>query len=84
MAERNCSLYSVYHDPGPPPYLDTLNTDGELSQAYKWAFTLVPIWQSHHDPTDGVMLDISPAFSNWRATRGNFPNAFSFCGRRVE
>lgn len=59
--QREGSLYYVYHDPGPPPYLDTLNTDGELSQAYKWAFTLVPIWQSHHDPTDGVKLDISPA-----------------------
>lgn len=59
--QRDGSLYYVYHDPGPPPYLDTLDTNGELPQAYKWAFTLVPIWQSHHDPTDGVKLDISPA-----------------------
>jgi hypothetical protein len=53
--------YWVYHDPGPMPYLDTLNTNSEQSEAYKWAYTLVPIWQSHLDPTDGTMWDISPA-----------------------
>jgi hypothetical protein len=53
--------YWVYHDPGPIPYLDTLNTNSEQSELYKWAYTLVPIWQSHHDPTDGVIWDISPA-----------------------
>jgi len=53
--------YWVYHDPGPMPYLDTLNTKSEQSEAYKWTYTLVPIWQSHLDPTDGVLWDISPA-----------------------
>ena len=53
--------YWVYHDPGPIPYLDSLNTNSEQSQLYKWAYTLVPIWQSHHDATDGMMWDISPA-----------------------
>ncbi len=53
--------YLVYHDPGPPPSLDTLNPMEELSNIYKWAFELVAIWSSHMDPTDSVMWDISPA-----------------------
>jgi hypothetical protein len=53
--------YWVYHDPGPMPYLDTLNTNSEQSEVYKWTYTLVSVWQSHLDPTDGVLWDISPA-----------------------
>jgi len=52
--------YRAYHDPGPPPYLDTLSVGG-VSEEYKWSHTWVSIWQSHLDPTDGVMWDISPA-----------------------
>ncbi len=58
--------FRIYHDPGPPPYLDRNNSPG--SQAYKWGFTLVSIWQSHHDPSDGVLWDISPA------SIGNLPS----------
>ncbi|MEZ4926973.1 MAG: MopE-related protein [Saprospiraceae bacterium] len=50
----------VYHDPGPPPMLDT-SANGDPSEAFKWNFTLVASWNSHLDPTDGVMWDISPA-----------------------
>jgi len=59
--ERDGFEYWVYHDPGPPPYLDTLNAAAGFADDYKWTFSLVTIWQSHHDPTDGVMWDISPA-----------------------
>lgn len=52
--------YWVYHDPGPPPQLDTLTGEG-TSDAYKWNFSLVSIWGSHLDPADGVLWDISPA-----------------------
>lgn len=52
--------YWVYHDPGIPPYLDT-NAVGGISEEYKWTHSLVAIWSSHLDPTDGVMWDISPA-----------------------
>ncbi|MDZ7343287.1 MAG: hypothetical protein ONA90_02110, partial [candidate division KSB1 bacterium] len=52
--------YWVYHDPGPPPYLDTTRVGG-VSEEYKWSFGLVAVWSSHLDPTDGVMWDISPA-----------------------
>jgi hypothetical protein len=56
---RDGHVYPVYHDPGPPPQLNTL-TVGGLSEEYKWGFALVSIWQGHHDPGDSVMWDISP------------------------
>jgi len=58
--ERNGNTYSVYHDPGPPPYLDTMEVGG-MSDEYKWGFSLVSKWSSHMDTDDGVMWDISPA-----------------------
>lgn len=61
--------YEVYHDPGTPPL-----SDGELSDEYKWGFSLVSIWSSHLDQNDGVMWDISPK------SIGNitsFPNSFT-------
>jgi hypothetical protein len=54
--ERTGFDYWVYHDPGMPPTID-----GDLADTYKWAFSLVSTWSSHLDPTDGVMVDISPA-----------------------
>ena len=54
--ERDGYGYWSYHDPGPPPYLDSEN-----QEAYKWGFLLVAMWSSHLDPGDGVMIDISPA-----------------------
>ena len=54
--QRDGFDYIVYHDPGPPPTFD-----GVLADNYKWAFSLVSIWSSHLDPSDGVMIDISPA-----------------------
>lgn len=57
---RDGDTYRVYHDPGPPALLDTTTASG-LDSFYKWNFIMVSIWQSHLDPDDGVMLDISPA-----------------------
>jgi len=58
--ERDGYDYWVYHDPGPPPYLDTTQVGG-MSEEYKWSFALVSIWSSQLDPADGVLWDISPA-----------------------
>ncbi len=58
--ERDGFDYWVYHDPGPPPYLDTTAVGG-ISEEYKWGFGLVSVWSSHLDPNDSVMIDISPA-----------------------
>ena len=52
--------YWVYHDPGPPPLLG-----GAGEEYYRAGFEMVSIWSSHLDPTDGVMIDISPnSFGN--------------------
>lgn len=53
--ERDGFEYWVYHDPGPPPFL---NGDGE--DYYRWGFEMVAVWSGHLDPADGVMVDISP------------------------
>lgn len=57
---RNGDTYKVYHDPGPPAFLDTA-TQTQLESLYKWNFTLVSVWQSHLDPEDTTIWDISPA-----------------------
>ena len=58
--ERNGAEYWVYHDPGPPPYLDPAGAAGR-SREYQWGFEMVALWSAHLDPSDGVMWDISPA-----------------------
>lgn len=57
---RDGHNYRVFHNPGDPVYLDTINA-GDIEDLYKWNFTMVSVWQSHLDTTDGVMWDISPA-----------------------
>ena len=54
--QRDGFDYEVYFDPGMPP-----TYAGPLSSEYKWGFSLVSIWSSHLDQSDGVMIDISPA-----------------------
>ncbi len=66
--QRDGFDYWMYHDPGPPPYLDTTAVGG-LSEEYKWGFSLVSTWSSHLDPGDSVMIDISPA------SFGNIPDS---------
>lgn len=57
---RDGNEYTVFHDPGSPPKIN----EGGMSESgidiYKWNFSLVAIWSSHLDPSDGVMVDISP------------------------
>jgi hypothetical protein len=53
--------YIVYHDPGAPAALDTLDGYDQGSSLYKWAFELVSVWSSHLKASDSLMLDISPA-----------------------
>ena len=51
--------YQVYLDPGPPPYIDTLDGGGR-SEEYIWNFALTLAWSAHLSPDDDVMWDISP------------------------
>lgn len=53
--EREGLSWSVWHDPGAPPYHGTKTEDG-----YKWGYEMVVVWSSHLDPATGVMVDISP------------------------
>lgn len=54
--QRDGFDYEVFFDPGAPP-----GHSGATSDDYKWGFSLVAIWGSHLDHSDGVMIDISPA-----------------------
>lgn len=56
FALRRLVPNNVYLDPGPPPLLGTA-TDAQ----YKAEFSQVIEFSSQLDPTDGVMIDISPA-----------------------
>ena len=57
---RDGHHWNVYHDPGPPPMLDTTVASG-LEDIFKWGYVLDTYWSSLHDTEDGVMIDISPA-----------------------
>ncbi len=58
--------WKIYNDPGAPPLLDTTAAT-EWDDMYKWSFMMVSIWQSHMDPDDPTMWDISPG------AKGNIP-----------
>ncbi len=53
---RGGDPYPVYHDPGDPPFFNGVGDD-----YYRWGNEMVVSWSSHLDPSDGVMIDISPA-----------------------
>ena len=70
---RDGGTYTLYHDPGTPPLLDTNATRGS-SEDYKWGFGMVSVWSSHLDSKDTTTWDISPAsIGNIQ----NYPTAFS-------
>lgn len=71
---RNSNTYSVYHDPGAPPFIGL--GDDQSSDIYKWGFSLVSVWGSHLSPNDGVLWDISPK-SLGNISSDSFPENFS-------
>ncbi len=73
--EREEGAYNIYNDPGSPPMLDIVN-NSVVSDLYKWNFSLVSIWSSHLDPSDGIMWDISPK-SIGNIDISSIPNSFS-------
>jgi hypothetical protein len=54
--ERDGNEYWVYHDPGPPPMFG-----GPRQEEYLDSFQRVIEWSGLLDPSDGVMIDASPA-----------------------
>ena len=79
--QRDGNDYWVYHDPGPPPYLDT-TVAGGLTDDYKWGFTMVNVWSSLLDPSDGVMVDISPGavgnINSYPTDIADYPNFYNY------
>jgi len=81
--ERNGNQYNVFHDPSDPPYIN-LTENNAVSDAYKWGFSMVSVWQSHLDPSDGVLWDISPNtignvdISTFPANYADYPNFYNF------
>ena len=64
--------FPVYYDPGPPP-----SYQGATAADYKWSHSLVSIWASHLDPTQGQgaqLIDISPAS---KGNIQNYPTTFA-------
>lgn len=70
--QRDGFDYWVYHDPGPPPHIDTKRPGAVarhryrsgvrlLTEEYLWGFSMVSAWSAQLDPADGVLWDISPA-----------------------
>lgn len=59
--EKEGCTYNVYHNPGPPVYLDTTEQADFTESDYKWGFGMVVKWSQQLDPYDGVLWDISPA-----------------------
>ena len=57
---RDGHTYHVYADTNMPAFLNLMDSSS-WNSFYKWNHSLVSIWQSHLDPSDGVMWDISPA-----------------------
>jgi hypothetical protein len=52
LVRSNIPWY-VYHNPGPPPQLNTNQQDAQ-SEVFKWNYALVSAWSAHLDPDDGV------------------------------
>ena len=78
---RDGNNYIVHHDPGPPVYLDT-TIQTQLDSYYKWNFTMVSVWQSHLDPTDTTVWDISPAsvgnIQNYPSQFSDYPSFYNY------
>lgn len=55
--------WTVYHDPGPPVYLDTTVTNPVQwdEDFWRWGNIVVILWHSFHDVSDGVMKEVSPS-----------------------
>ena len=73
--------YLVYHDPGPPVYLNESGETG-LDDPYKWGHTMVSVWSSHLDPADTTLWDISPSsignISDYPSSPSEFDDFYNF------
>ena len=70
---RDDKIFKIYHDPGDPPYMDTIQ-QGIMDNLFKESFSMVSIWGSHLDKDDGIVWDISP---NSIGNVGEYPGSFN-------
>lgn len=78
VKERDGINWNIYHDPGAPTLLDTTDASG-LESLWKWNFIMVSVWQSHLDPDDETVIDISPAsLGNIQSYPENFEDYNTF------
>lgn len=81
--QREGNQYQVFHDPSDPPYISLTENNAD-SDAYKWGFSMVSVWQSHLDPSDGIIWDISPNaignvdLSTFPTNYTDYPNFYNF------
>ena len=81
--QRDGNDFHVFHNPSDPPYI-SLTEDNADSDAYKWGFSMVSVWQSHLDQSDGVMWDISPNsignvdISTFPTDYSDYPSFYNF------
>ena len=81
--QRDGNNFHVFHDPLDPPYI-SLTENNDDSDAYKWGFSMVSVWQSHLDSSDGVMIDISPNsigntdINTFPTNYSDYPNFYNF------
>lgn len=81
--QRDGNDFHVFHDPSDPPYI-SWTEDNVESDAYKWGFSMVSVWQSHLDQNDGVMWDISPNsignadISTFPTDYADYPSFYNF------
>jgi len=54
LRQRDNQQYRVYLDPGSPSLFAKNPAD------YAWGHSMVAVWSSHLDPSDGIRWDISP------------------------
>ena len=80
--QRDFIYYNVFHDPLGPPQISELENDE--SEFYRWGFSMVSVWQSHLDPNDGVLWDISPNsignndISSFPTNYSSYPSFYNF------
>lgn len=69
---REGNKFKLYNDPGFPPLI---GKNDEHTFGYQWNFALVNAWSRHNDPSDEVMMDISPNAIG--PTTGLLPNSIN-------
>jgi hypothetical protein len=78
--QRDDTDYWVYHDPGAPPYWDE-EGQSPAAKAYKWGYEMVVLWSSLLDPSDQVMVDVSPAsignIDSYPASYEDYPDFYN-------